>query len=295
MVRARASISALRLQIVVVVALVAALYTPVMRGLVDMWSASDDFGHGFLVPFIAGYLVWLKRNELKRVGWAPDPWSGLPLVVLAGFMLLIGKLGSVALLQELSLLVMLAGLVLLLMGRASLSLLAFPIAYLVFMINIFGEAFERIHWPFQLLAAEIGVWLLHAFGFAVYLEAQYIYLPRIILEVAEACSGINYLVSLIAIGIPLAHFTQRTWPRRVALVGLAVGIAILANGVRVALIGAWAYGGGLPIHGPHHVFQGVFVAWVGFGGLFLGAWLLGNSPPRHRTRPLVGPSEREGV
>jgi EpsI family protein len=265
-------------QIVFLVGLVAALYLPVVAGLAEMWSASDDFGHGFLVPFIAGYLVWLRRDALDRTALAPNPWGGIPLVLFAGLMLWIGKLGSVALLQEFSLLVMLAGLVLLLMGRRSLAVLALPIAYLIFMINIFGEASQRIHWPFQLLAAHLGVWLLQSFGLTVFLDAQYIHLPRIVLEVAKACSGIQYLTALIAIGIPLAYFTQRTWWRRIGLIGFAVVIAILGNGIRVALIGAWAYYGGQPIHGPYHVFQGLFVAWVGFGALFLGAWFLGKGP-----------------
>lgn len=278
------SMRVLWVQLAVLAGLVATLYVPVATALVRMWSASDDFGHGFLVPFIAGYLAWLKRDALQRIEVAPNAWGGVPLMLVAGLMLSMGKLGSVALLQELSLLVMLPGLVLLLMGRQALAVLALPIAYLIFMINIFGEATQQVHWPFQLLAAQIGVWLLQNFGLAVFLDAQYIHLPRVVLEVAKACSGIQYLTSLIAIGIPLAYFTQRTWGRRIGLVGFAVVIAILGNGVRVALIGAWAYYGGLPIHGPYHVFQGLFVAWVGFGALFLGAWVLDRRPVDRRMR-----------
>ncbi|MFZ5862724.1 MAG: exosortase W [Nitrospirota bacterium] len=268
-----------RLQVLALVGLLLVLYVPVLTALAAMWSASDDFGHGFLIPFIAGYLVWIKRDALRRVVFPPDPAWGLPLVLCAGLMLVAGKLGSVALLQELSLLVMLAGLVALLMGRRALGVLALPIGYLIFMINVFGEASERVHWPFQLLAARIGVGLLQVVGVPALLDEQYIHLPRIVLEVAKACSGIQYLTALIAIGIPLAYFTQRTWVRRVGLVAFAVVIAILGNGVRVALIGVWAHHGGLPIHGPNHVFQGVFVAWVGFTALFLGAWLLSRISP----------------
>jgi EpsI family protein len=169
---------------------------------------------------------------------------------------------------------MIAGLVLVLAGPLFLKALWFPIAYLLFMIKLFGEGSEKFHWPFQLLAADIGVWSIQALGIPAFKEAQFIQLPNITLEVASACSGLRFLVSIIAIGVPLAWLTQRTWARRIGLVAFAVLIAILANGARVALIGVWAFYGGAVVHGPMHVFQGMFVAWIGFIALFAGVWFL---------------------
>jgi EpsI family protein len=203
----------------------------------------------------------------------------------AGLLLIVGNLGGVALLQELSLIIMIAGLVALLLGGAHLKALALPIAYLLFMVKLFGEGGDSFHWPFQLLAADIGVWLLHLFGYSAHQDGIYIHLPRITLEVASACSGVRFLVSIIAIGIPLAYLTQRDWLRRVGLVAFAVVIAILANGLRVALIGVWTYGGDVNIHGPFHILYGTLVSWVGFIALFAGAWFLGRSSDGAENRP----------
>jgi exosortase D (VPLPA-CTERM-specific) len=259
-------------------ALFAVIYSPVCVALVRMWWNSDDYSHGFLVPIISLYLVWMKRAQLQSTPMTPSYLVGAPLIILAGAMLLAGKLGGVMLLQELSLLVMITGLVLLLAGRAWLKILTFPIAYLLFMIKFFGEGDDRFHWPFQLLAANIGVWMLHLLGFPAYQHAQYIELPRVTLDVAAACSGIRFLMSIMAIGIPLAYFTQRTWSKKIGLIGFAVLIAILANGLRVALIGVWTYYHSAEgdVHGPFHVLQGVLVSWIGFIALFAGAWLLGR-------------------
>lgn len=276
-VRDRSILKKIPVQILFLIAVFIILYIPTFGALIKMWWGSDDYSHGFLVPVISFYLVWIKRKQLSQIEIDPSLWSGVLLVFLAGFMLVASRLGGFAILQELSLLVMIAGLVLLLAGKVLLRNLALPIGYLLFMINLFEEGGDRFHRPFQLLAARIGVGILHLLGFTAYQENTYIQLPNAVLEVAAACSGVRFLVSIIAIGIPLAYLTQRTWQRRIGLVLFAVIIAILANGVRVALIGIWTYKYGTNmIHGPFHIFYGVFVSWVGFIALFGGVWVLGG-------------------
>lgn len=252
------------------------LYAPAFAFLARTWWNNDVYSHGFLVPLIALYLVWVRRGGLAALPVAPVRVGGTAIVVAAGVLLLLGRVAAVILLEEISLLVMVVGLVWLLLGRRYLKALALPIAYLVFMMPVFGEGTDWIHWPFQLLAANIGIGLLQGLGIPAYREAQFIYLPRVILEVADACSGVRYLISVVAIGVPLAYLTQRTWWRRLALVGVGVVIAILFNGLRVALIGVWVYYGGEIVHGPFHVFQAMLVAWIGFVGLIAAGWVLGR-------------------
>lgn len=254
--------------------LFAAVYSQTFASLVSMWWWSDDYTHGFLVPLISAYIVWRKGGLLLEIRAEPAIAYGTVVMALAGAVLVTGKLGSVVILEELSVPLMLAGLVVMLAGPLFLKALWFPIAYLLFMVKIFGEGSDKFHWPFQLLASNIGVWILQTIGIPAYKDAQYIQLPNIMLEVASACSGLRFLVSIIAIGIPLAWLTQNSWAKRIGLVVFAILIAVLANGLRVALIGVWAFYGGEVVHGPMHVFQGMFVAWVGFIALFAGAWFL---------------------
>lgn len=258
---------------------VGVVYGPVFGYLAHSWRTRDDYSHGALVPFIALYLAWADRGRLARLPIRPCPGWGAPILALAGVLLVLGHLAGIVLLEEVSLLVLLAGLALLLLGTAWTRRLAGPIAYLLFMVPLFAQGSDWVHWPFQLLAADLGILGLQIAGFSAYQEAQFIYLPRVTLEVAEACSGVRFLIAVVAIGIPLAIATQRTWTRRVLLVLIGMAAAILANGIRVALIGVWVSYGWNIVHGPLHVLQGLFAAWMGFIVLFVAAGLLRTASP----------------
>jgi exosortase len=164
------------------------------------------------------------------------------------------------------------------LGTRYLMALSLPLAYLILMVPIFDEAIEKIHWPFQIVTAVVSSELLTILGVPLIRNAQYIQLPNITMEVAEVCSGIRYLVSIIAIAVPLAYFTQKGWWRKVVLIISAIVIGIVTNWMRVTFIGIWVYySGGSNIHGPLHIFQGVFVSVAGFILLFIFAWLLSKA------------------
>lgn len=253
-------------------------YGRVMPLLVRTWSR-DDYSHGFLVPIIALYFIWVDRRRLKTLLVEPNLIGGLILTLMSSLMLLMGVIGGSVIIQELSLIVMIPGLILMLLGKRYLMALALPLIYLILMVPILDEVIEKIHWPFQLFSATMSSTVLKIFNIPFFQNAQFIELPNIRLEVAEECSGIRYLISIIAIGIPLAHFSQKGWWRKIVLVVTAVVIGILANGIRVGLICIWAYYyGGYHVHGPLHIFQGLFVSIVGFIFLFISAWLLSKIP-----------------
>ncbi len=182
-------------------------------------------------------------------------------------------------LEALSFITTLAGTVLLLLGRPFLSAWRFPIAYLLFMIPIDRLLLQKVHWPLQLFTAQMGTSLLNLFGFPAFLQDEYIQLPHITLEVAKACSGLNYLTAIIAVGMPLAYLSLKHVKWQCALVLSAVIIAILANAVRVAFAGILG-SLGHAIHGPLHIFEGVVIAWIGFIALFVGSWFFSRIESR---------------
>ncbi|MBI4847309.1 MAG: exosortase W [Nitrospirae bacterium] len=247
-------------------------YAPVLSGLISVWWGSSEHSHGFLVPLFSIYLVWIMRAQLKGIPIIPDYVLGILLTTFAGIIYIIGEQGGLELLRDLSLVASIAGMVLLLLGVKYLRALALPIAYLLFMIPVLGAFSDRIHWPFQLFSAKLGTKLMELTGVPVLLESQYIVLPNTTLKVAVECSGVRYLISVIAVGIPLAYFSQRTLLRRAMLVSVAVLIALFANSARIAFIGFWAHHFNAEIiHGPFHILQGFFVSVIGFIALFIGA------------------------
>lgn len=181
------------------------LYLPVLAGLAGSWWKREDYSHGFLVPLISLYLIWYRREKIKHLQIRPDFFLAIFVVIAAGVMLMLGTVGGMITLQELSLVVMITGLVLSFLGKQYLLALSFPIGYLLFMVPITDEFIDPLHWVFQLTTTKMGVGLLQAFGFAAYFDNQFIVLPKITLEVAKACSGIKYLISIIALCPWLHH------------------------------------------------------------------------------------------
>ena len=244
------------------------LYARVLLDLADLWWTRDDYLHGFLILPLSLFLVWTRRAALRRLAPKPALSLGLAVMLSAGILLLLGNAGGIVTFTGLSLIGMIAGVVLLLFGVAILRAIAFPIAYLGFMVPVLDVVTQPLQWPSQLLTARMAVESLQLLGFSVLLHQQYIQLPRVTLQVADVCSGINYLVSVAAVGLPLAWLTLRKWWSWAALIGGGLIIAVVANWVRVVLIAVLNSAGAPVLHGPFHFLQGMFVAWVGYAALF---------------------------
>jgi len=249
------------------------LYWPTFEWLVWIWINDRSYSHGFVVPLISGYLVWIKREQLKSLALNPATVSGAIVVVMSCVFLFVGRVGVFVQLEALSLLCILPGIIIFVLGWAHLKALILPLAYLQFMVPWLDELISYVHKPFQLISAWIGAGILKGAGFTLFREGIYIELPGLTLKVAEECSGINFVISILAIGIPLVYLTQRDWWRGCAVLFMGVVITVLTNSVRVALAGVMGhYYGAAMLHGPGHIFRGWFVAQVGIVALFIVNW-----------------------
>ena len=254
------------------------LYTPTFGYLYWTWLRRGDMSHGFLIPLISLYLVWIRQDKLRDLHPRPACLAGISVAILAGTMFLAGEVGGIITLQELSIIVMIAGFVLCLFGKDYLRTLLFPIAYLIFMLPITSDVFVPLYGPMQLMTAKVAATLLDGWGIPVLLDRTYLTLPSAVLEVIPGCSGVSSLIAILAIGIPLGFMTQkRAWCTVVILIS-AVIAGFVANWARVFSMGLWAYYYGDILQEPFHTFQGLFFAQIGFVSLFVGAWILSKVP-----------------
>ena len=256
-----------------VTALLAALYYQIVYRLGMQWYADPDYSHGFLVPLLSGYFVWERREKLRALPIAPSPWG---IVLLGGglLMLVIGSAGAELYTQRTSIIVVIAGLVLLILGRKFLRVLLFPIAFLFFMVPLPTVIVNAVAFPLQLFAAKTATFCLYNFGIPVLREGNVIVLAGTTLEVAEACSGIRSLQALLALGTVYAYFTQHVMWKRWTLVLLSIPIAIAANAFRVTGTGVLThYWGVEAAQGFYHTFEGWLIFVVAFA-LLLGFGLL---------------------
>jgi exosortase len=265
-----------------VIAGLAILYRDVVPELVRAWGTDDNYSHGYLIPPIAAYLAWERR---KKFAAAPTGSSlaGLLLVLGSVFVLAVGVLGIELFLTRVSLIGSLAGTLLFLYGWARLRVMVFPLAFLLLMVPIPAIIFNQIAFPLQLIASQFGEAVIRAVDIPVLREGNVLILANISLEVAEACSGIRSLISLLTLGIVFGYVGDaRNWVR--VLIALsAIPVAVIANGARVAGTGVAAhYYGQAAAEGFFHEFSGWLVFIAAFAMMLL----------FHRVLVLVAPERR---
>ncbi len=255
------------------------LYAPVLLRLGEQLFARESYAYGFLVPIFSGMLIWRRRRELLALPLRPSN-SGLLWMLSAAALLVVGSLGAELLLTRWSLLLMLAGLIALLLGRAWLRALCFPLGFLLFMFPLPAVIYYQITFPLQVLASRFGVWLLAFTSLPVLRQGNLISLPHFTLDVVAACSGLRSLLSLLALAVAYGYLAEARLWRRLLLVAATPPLAIAANGARIALTAALAYRLGPQVeHGFWHLLTGLVVFLLTVGGLIGLHGLLRLLPP----------------
>ena len=245
------------------------VYFPVLSSLVRQWSSDENYSHGFIIIPFAAYFAWQKRDALKAAPERPNI-GGLLLVIGSLLVLLAGLFGAELFLTRISLIGIVAGSVWFLWGSAHLRLLAFPILLLFLMVPLPAIVFNQIAFPLQLLASRVGETVLTAAGVPVLREGNVLELATTKLEVAQACSGIRSLISLLTLGIILGKLAEPRLGVRVLLAVLTVPVAIAANAARVAGTGLAAnWLGAEAAEGFLHTFSGWLVFVAAFSLLLL--------------------------
>jgi len=224
-----------RWQMVALLLLIAWLYASILARLFLQWvgpSHDPNFEHGIFVPLFALFVLWQDRKKLNGIASAPS-WTGLPLVMLSLVMLVLGVLGAELFFSRVSLLILLAGLIILFQGWTFFRAVLFPWAFLILMIPIPNLILQQVTFPLQLQAARLATALLELVGVPVLRQGNVIGLASMPLDVAEACSGIRSLLTLVTLAIIYGYVMETRMWVRVVLALCAVPIAVAANSFRI--------------------------------------------------------------
>lgn len=218
------------------------------------WWDSSTYNHILLVPVILAWLVSLRLGELRKL--TPQAWApGLTLVGAGVLLWVLGRFAGFSLIQQAGAVLVLPGSLLALMGpRVALGLL-FPLAYMGFLVPFGDEIVPQL----QMITAALTVGLVKLSGIPAVIDGVFIDTPAGLFEVAEACSGVKFLIAMIALGALVGNVCFRSWSRRVPFMALCVVAPVLANGVRAwATIFAAQYVGAEKAGGIDHIIYGWF-------------------------------------
>ena len=252
------------------------VYLPALKDLVVDWATDSNYSHGFLVPLISIYLVWKNRKELAEIETSPNKF-GLFLVICGMILFILGNGASEYFTVRFSLVVTIFGLILYLFGAAVTKKVWFAVIFLLFMIPIPYVIYFSATFPMQLLASKITTFLLNLIGMPVIRQGNIINLPNQALEVAEACSGMRSLVSLLALGAIYAYISQKRLSSKIIVFLSTIPIAVAGNIFRVFVTSLVVYTSGAAVTDePLHTIMGASVFIIAFILLFIFGAIMGR-------------------
>ncbi len=258
-----------RSKIIIIAALIFVIYLPALYDLVHDWATDGNYSHGFLIPIISLYLIWRKRGELAGYEKSSSI-IGLIISIIAIVLFILGNGASEYFTVRFSFVMIIFGLILYYFGNEIIRHTWFEILFLLFMIPIPYVIYFSATFPMQLLASKITGGILNSIGMTVVRQGNIIHLPNQSLEVAEACSGMRSLISLLALGSIYAYLTQKKLSAQIILFISTIPMAVIGNIFRVFLTAIIVYTSNLDVtEEPIHSIMGASVFVVTFILLFI--------------------------
>lgn len=217
-------------------AVFATTYVPTFLWMWDRWFVADSYySHGILIPFVTGFLIWQKKDELAKLKKTSSRWGIL--LITAGLIIhLFSSLFRIYFTSGFSMLIVLSGLILRFYSPLLFRKILFPICFLVFMIPIPEVAIVNISFKMKILAAQSATVLLNKIGLLAIRKGSIIQMQHAHVIVDDVCSGLRSLISLTALGAIFAYWMNAPAVKRVILFASTVPIAIATNMIRVIFL-----------------------------------------------------------
>jgi exosortase D (VPLPA-CTERM-specific) len=243
-----------------------------------MWRR-DQYNYCYLIPFVVLYLIWDKRAEIASHPSKPS-WHGLIPLFLGTVFYWLGAVGEENLSLLISFWLILVSLCWMQFGWEKLKTFGFALLFMLTMFPLPYYLNNKLMVQLRLISSILGVSMIKLFGLPVTREGNIIDLGFTQLQVVEACSGLNSLISLFVLSLLLAYFFKAYLWKRVLLVLSAVPLAIFTNSLRIAVTAVLhKYMGAEAAQGFFHGFSGVVVFLICLPLMILWMKILGKLPP----------------
>ncbi|NLF29732.1 MAG: exosortase/archaeosortase family protein [Planctomycetes bacterium] len=212
-------------------------YWPVLAHLWREWMNNEDYSVGVLVPPVALVIILLRWSRLRQCRVEPC-WWGLVLIALGLAARAFGLLFIYESAERYSIVLVVAGLVLLAAGRQVTRSLGWVLAFLLLMVPLPGVAHNLVSAPLQTIATRGAVFGLEMIAVSATREGNTIMLGGSVpMGIAEACNGLRMLTAFVVVAAAMAFLIPRPPWKRVFLVLSCVPIAVACNLVRLVITG----------------------------------------------------------
>jgi exosortase D (VPLPA-CTERM-specific) len=254
--------------VVLSVALVSLTARDGLANLYGRWWYEEEYGYGFLAAALVPFFLWTRRHVVQALS-TDTKWPGLVLVTVAQLSGVLGALGESYFIEQIAFVFTLLGLAVVVFGTGPIRIFVPLTLILLLTIPLPYTLQAMVTVKLQLISTEIGVAAIRLVGIPVFVEGNIIDLGQYKVQVAEACSGLRYLLPLTCISLILAYLYRAPLWKKAVIVASAPVIAVLINSFRIAVIAVLVdnYGSHMA-EGFLHQFEG----WVVF---LVGAVLLG--------------------
>jgi len=250
-------------------------YWPVLAKLFADLAENEDYSFGLLLPLVSAYIIYLKLPQLRTYLWRPS-WLGL-LCIAAGFALyIVGEIGADVYIPRVSFVIVITGLLFLMGGWGLVRLLLFPLFLLILMVPLPGLLTKQLTMPLQLISSRLATAMLQMVGIPAFCQGNVIDLGVRQMQMVEACSGLRYILALLALGVIFCYFFQRRLWKILLLLMVLIPSAIVANALRVMAMGIIP---ALQTPGFWHAFSGWLIFGFCLGILSLINWILNKLQP----------------
>jgi EpsI family protein len=274
-----------------------AAFSEILIWIVKGWL-SFERSYSLLILLLSLYMIWSRKDYILQTPAQPNLLFGSLLTVAGCLIVVAGRLSNTLMVQGISLVIVLLGIILLLLGTKHFKMFFIPLGYLFFMFYLLEELLGRFSHLFQASTAWIAAKMIYLSGMPVAWQGNTLEVPHITLEVAKVCNGVNHIVALTAMSVPFAFLTYKSTSKKVLITLSALASGLCLNGVRVALIAHWTknHPGG-PLHGPFDIFYVSFILIFGFilFALPLALSKLYNKGKSAATKPTVPPAATEAL
>lgn len=243
-----------------------------LDSLLSAWE-TDEYSHGYLIPFVAFFIGWHRLTEHKPV--AKSNLWGVGVILAGGLLMLVGMLSAFQAPVHYGLLLSITGAIFAYWGRAVTVVLLPALIYLVFAIPLPRLIYVNLSQELQLISSSLGVMPLQLLGISVFQDGNVIDLGNMRLQVVEACSGLRYLFPLMSFGFLIALMLKDRFWKRAFLFLSTIPITIGMNAMRISVIGITVnYWGQEMAEGLLHDMEGFTIFFACLSILLIEVWLL---------------------